>query len=901
MNEQFDHLKGSLADRYTIEHELGQGGMATVYLAHDVKHDRKVAVKVLRPELVSVLGAERFLNEIKITANLNHPHILPLLDSGTVEEQPSARTTDRPIVFLYYVMPFVEGESLREKLNREKQLAIEDSIDIAKAVASALDYAHRRSVVHRDIKPENILLHDGQPVVTDFGIALAVTAAGEGRLTETGLALGTPQYMSPEQAAGDRELDGRSDIYSLACVLYEMLAGDPPHTGSTMQAVIAKVVSDRPRDISELRDTVPAHISAALGKALAKLPADRFKTANDFGEALVTPGPVPFTGGGSAPWSVTQKRHRGWWNTERLVWASALAISLAAVSWAFAKSTARVVTAKVVRSTIQLPMSAPISFIGSQMQGTGRRSLAVSPDGVSVVYVGGSEDSEQLYLRLLAEDSAEPIPGTEGATSPFFSWDGQSVGFFVGSELRLVSLRGGQPITLTRDAPVTLGAAWGRDDWIVFTGPAGYELWRISVRGGEQAELVTRFAAGGPSAFKWPSFLPNGRRVLTCGIVEDVWVSDTESGTSVRIAGLMASDARYVSSGHLLFTQGSELLAVPFDLEDLEIVGSPVAILSGLRTEALGAAQFDVSRTGTLVYAPGRSAAEGRLVKVGRDASVDSLPFETQRFGPMRYSPDGTRLAITVSNPSRAVWIYDLVRNAPLRLTPPRSQNGAPVWSPDGRYVAFWSDREGPRVVFIQPVDGPGEARRISGPWEESIPESWSGNGYLALDVFNDDTGWDVEAIAFGTDTSIVDVAASTSLEWGGAFSPDGRWIAYTTDEPGDYHVFVQSFPEASQRMQVSVTPGSEEPSWSPDGRVIYYRNGEQWMAVDVSTEPTLSVGTPRRVFEGDYINLNYRSYDVAPDGSGFVLVAGPAEESQSRLQLVQGWFGELEELVPRR
>jgi serine/threonine protein kinase len=276
MTDPTDHITSALAERYRIERELGAGGMATVYLAHDVKHDRKVAIKVLRPELAAVLGAERFLNEIKVTANLQHPHILPLHDSGEADS------------FLYYVMPYVAGESLREKLNREKQLSIEEAVEITTAVASALDYAHRHNVIHRDIKPENILLLDGQPVVADFGIALAVSAAGGARLTETGLSLGTPQYMSPEQATGDRELDGRSDVYSLACVLYETLSGEPPHTGPTVQAVIAKVVTDRPRVITELRETVPPHIAATLHKALEKLPADRFGSCAEFADTIRT-------------------------------------------------------------------------------------------------------------------------------------------------------------------------------------------------------------------------------------------------------------------------------------------------------------------------------------------------------------------------------------------------------------------------------------------------------------------------------------------------------------------------------------------------------------------------------------------------------------------------------------
>ena len=281
MSDPFERLKTALADRYAIQEEVGAGGMATVYRAEDLKHDRRVAVKVLRPELAAVVGAERFLNEIKVTANLQHPHILALHDSGEAGG------------FVYYVMPFVDGESLRDRLNREKQLSIDESIEITRAVASALDYAHRHDVLHRDIKPENILLHDGQPVVADFGIALAVSAAGAGtRLTETGMSLGTPHYMSPEQAMGDRELDARSDVYSLGCVAYEMLAGEPPHTGPTAQAIIAKVMTEEPRRLTLQRRTVPPHVDAAVLRAIEKLPADRFPAASQFAEALISPGAV---------------------------------------------------------------------------------------------------------------------------------------------------------------------------------------------------------------------------------------------------------------------------------------------------------------------------------------------------------------------------------------------------------------------------------------------------------------------------------------------------------------------------------------------------------------------------------------------------------------------------------
>ena len=280
-----DRLRTALAGTYTIERELGRGGMATVYLARDLKHDREVALKVLRPELAAVLGTERFLQEIRISARLDHPHILTLIDSGAADG------------FLHYVLPFVRGESLRDKLNRERQLGIEEALAITKQVASALHYAHQQGVVHRDIKPENILIQEGEAMLADFGIALAVREAGGSRLTESGLSLGTPQYMSPEQATGGRELDARSDVYSLAAVVYEMLAGEPPHTGPTVQTVIAKLLTERPTRIRTVRDTVPEGIDTAVAKALAKVPADRFGSAAEFAAALAVPGSRQTAGG----------------------------------------------------------------------------------------------------------------------------------------------------------------------------------------------------------------------------------------------------------------------------------------------------------------------------------------------------------------------------------------------------------------------------------------------------------------------------------------------------------------------------------------------------------------------------------------------------------------------------
>ncbi len=440
MPENTQQLKTALADRYAIERELGQGGMATVYLAHDVKHERKVALKVLRPELAAVIGAERFLAEIKVTANLQHPHILPLHDSGEAD------------TFLYYVMPYVEGETLREKMEREKQLGIEDAIEITRSVAGALDYAHRQDVIHRDIKPENILIHDGQPMVADFGIALAVSHAGGARLTETGLSIGTPHYMSPEQAMGDRELDARSDVYSLGAMLYEMLVGDPPYTGSTAQAIVAKVITEKAPPVTTHRDTVPPHVAASISKALAKLPADRFATAASFAEALVRPGLADTKAhevAEEAPSAIGRLL-----GDKRIATLAALlvgAVVLGALGWL--RSEAR----PVRRFAVALP--------GEQaLQARFGTRLAISPDGTRFVYVGpGSDAGTQLWLREQDNLSATSIPGSENAFHPAFSPDGQQVAFLTSNpwQVRVVSLGGEPPVTLADSGIQPGGGTWG--------------------------------------------------------------------------------------------------------------------------------------------------------------------------------------------------------------------------------------------------------------------------------------------------------------------------------------------------------------------------------------------------------------------------------------------------------
>ncbi|MDH3571686.1 MAG: protein kinase, partial [Gemmatimonadota bacterium] len=482
-------LSAALEGRYVIERELGQGGMATVYLAHDVKHDRKVALKVLRPELAAVIGAERFLQEIKVTANLQHSHILPLYDSGAAEG------------FLYYVMPYVEGETLRTKLDKEKQLGVDDAIAIARGIAGALEHAHKQGVIHRDIKPENILLRDSDPLIADFGIALALAHAGGNRLTETGLSIGTPHYMSPEQAMGDRETDARSDVYSLGAVLYEMLVGDPPYTGSTAQAIVAKVITEKAPPVTALRDTVPEHVSAAIAKALAKLPADRFASAASFAEALARPGMVDTPMHRTAPLAVTRSaRHRV--GRAAAVAAFAALGAVALWGWLTARTASR---QPVTRQYISLGDSVRLSMLFP--------ALALSPDGNTLVFKDNAVNG-LLWVKQRGQLRPTAIPGTERANIPVFSPDGEWVAFVADGRLRKVRASGGAAVTLADTvAGVFGGATWLDDGTLVYVVPALNELRRVSASGGESTVALrdTSLVGGGMG---YPVALPGARGVL---------------------------------------------------------------------------------------------------------------------------------------------------------------------------------------------------------------------------------------------------------------------------------------------------------------------------------------------------------------------------------------------------
>ncbi|HEY6224436.1 MAG TPA: protein kinase [Gemmatimonadales bacterium] len=876
-------LTSALAGRYTIERELGAGGMATVYLAHDVRHDRKVALKLLRPELAAILGGERFLKEIRLTANLQHPHILGLHDSGEADG------------LVYYVMPYVEGESLRERLTREHQLPIEETVRIATEVAGALDYAHRHGVIHRDIKPENILLHDGSALVADFGIALAASRSDSGtRLTETGMSLGTPHYMSPEQAMGEREITAKSDVYALGCVVYEMLSGEPPFTGPTAQAIVARVMTEQPRSLTLQRHSVPPHVEAAVNQALEKLPADRFATAAHFAEALAHP---ELTAARTVP-TVVQTRMSDPWR-RRFGVALGIGVVLAVLAaWGWLRTSRAVTTRQYVTlgDSIRLSTQFP--------------SMALSPDGSLFVFKEDRQNG-RLWIKRRGDLTMTPLTGTERAQYPFFSPDGQWIGFTADSRLKKVPINGGTTVTVADSVSAGFGGAtWLDDGSIVYVPTNLLELRQVSADGGPTklvlASKDVSIIGGGTGN---PVGLPGSHAVLfqlcasSC-VTMSVHVLDLRTGKEKTLVD-EAAEAWYLPDGRLFYVRRDGVgFVAPFDLDKLEITRTAVPVLDGVAVSAsFGFAQLAWSRSGTLVYerTTGAGATENVIVRVGRDGSV--VPVDTAwvgEFNSIALSPDGRRLAVSSGlGTAVSVWIKQLDRGPFTRLSftgPDRR----PFWSPDGRTVAFIRDSGGSSAVYARPADGSGEDQllvRIDRLVQEG---AWSAdNRWILVRTDNAQAGaGDILAVP-RRGGAPVPVAATAFTELNPALSPDSRWLAYTSDESGINEVYVRPFPNATAgRWQVS-NGGGTEPRWSHDGHTLFYLDGAAHLdAVSVQSAPTFAIGQRTALFDASNFVLAgfHQSYDLTPDGRAFLFVSPRRAGATGAPQLVwiDNWLADL-------
>ena len=874
-----DRLKAVLADRYTVERKIGSGGMADVYLTHDIRHNRKVAVKVMHRDLAEFVGVERFLLEIETTAKLQHPHILPLFDSGAAEGT------------VFFVMPYVEGQSLRVRLKRERQLPLDDALRITREIASALGYAHRRGVIHRDIKPDNVLFQDGSALLTDFGIALPrKDDEGGARLTGSGMSLGTPRYMSPEQVAG-QEIDTRSDIHGLGVLAYEMLAGQPPFTGATATAVLGKVMTESPRPPVEHRRSVPAHVNDAIVKALEKLPADRWQTAEEFAEALTTP--------------LLTQRTGSRWTRVVLPWMLAAALALV-LGWTSLRNSR---TAPIADGPVRFGVEFETGVVPSFTP-----IVRISADGRQLFVSAMVDRREEVVRRTLDRLGMEVVKGAgqgeqgTGNSRPFVSPDGRWVAYARQKKLWKVPVEGGTAIEL---APAEwAGGSWDRNGKIVYTQAYNTGLWIVSEGGGDARMLTKPDGAKGELGHWWPQILPDGDHVLftayrtplDTATIEVLTISSGERRV-ILTGGVYGF---YVPTGHLLFAVGESIRAVPFELDTLRVNGVPRTVVDDVAMNLTdGAAAFDVSETGTLAYLPVDSyVAETNVVLVDRAGKESSALPKADRYTNPRLSPDGSRLSVDIrsANSPGDIWVFEVGRSGGTRLTADEGRDFGAEWTPDGKELIFSSERP-----FFDLYRRAADATRPEEPLLAGTYDHYTGSvspdGKLFTFVLAVPGGelWTVNLQ--GPPKAARYFANGFNLGHP-AISPNGRWMAYDSDESGQgVDVFIQSFPDPNQkRLKVSPAHGSE-PMWTRGGRELVYREGDNVIAVDIDPATGVS-GPPRVLFSGPYPSnqgwTRPRSYDVTPDGERFLLTKLPGEQPRPRIVVVLNWFDELRTKVPR-
>jgi len=888
---------GTRLGPYEIQSPVGAGGMGEVYKAQDTRLERTVAVKVLTAHLSSSPEVrQRFEREAKTISKLSHPHICALYDVGESDGTE------------YLVMEYLEGETLTQRLARGP-LPAEQVLRYGVEMAEALDQAHRQGIVHRDLKPGNVMVSKSGIKLLDFGLAKMVapvtpvsgvtalpTVAGGQDLTQGGTILGTFQYMAPEQLEG-KEADARTDIFALGAVLYEMATGRKAFAGKSQASLIGSILKDEPAAISTIQPMAPPALDRVVRICLSKDPEDRWQSAHDIAAELkwIAEGSQA---GVAAPAAVSTRRR----SRERLAWAGFALAALAAVGFAVAFVRRAPTPPRALRFEI-----VPSESAAYQSPGLNVSMLpALSPDGRLLAF-DAEDDHGKVFLWIRPMDAlgARPVPGTEGAEYPFWSPDSRSVGFFSEGKLKRVDASGG-PVQVLCDAPVGRGGAWSQEGVILFAPSAGSSIHRVAASGGAPEQVLALDSAHGEDSQRWPHFLPDGRHFLYFSYQGANPESRDQNG-GVRVGSMdsketrqvvpHASNALYIEPGRLLFHRGGNILAQPFDARSGKTLGEAVPIAEGVAyDDAKKLAYFSASPAGVLAYA--RAATfPSRLLWFDRQGRQIGSVGEPGDYWNPRLSSDGRKLALsTYAGPKATLWIYDLARGSRTQFgSESSSDDDTPVWSTDGSRLAFSSMRGGPPRLFLRPLGGAGSEESLLKTTNAEIPLDWSRDGrFLAYGVPGETTDWDIWVLRFEGDRKPLPFQQTKAREGLAVFSPDGKWIAYTSTESGKSDVYAAPFPGPGQRIAIS-TAGGKNPKWRGDGKELFYiADDGKMMSVPIQPGTTLEPGLPVPLFETRARNQPGSRYDVTADGQKFLVVTRVLEREVPPIAVVVNWMAGL-------
>jgi eukaryotic-like serine/threonine-protein kinase len=902
---------GTKLGPYEIVAPLGAGGMGEVYRARDTRLDRTVAIKVLPQHLAETPEArQRFEREARAVSTLNHPHICTLHDVGSQDGTE------------FLVMEYLEGETLAARLEKGP-LPFEHVLNLGMEIADALDKAHRQGIVHRDLKPGNIMLIKSGTKLLDFGLAKAVVPLATGMtltaavtrttpVTQQGTIVGTFQYMSPEQVEG-KEVDARSDIFSFGAVLYEMLTGRRAFPGKSQLSVASAVLEKDPEPISTLQPLTPPALERAVKRCLAKEPDDRWQTARDFLLELKWIAEAGSQAGVPSPVASHRKLR------ERLAWVAAVVFSLATIAFAIA------FVERAPQPSQSMRLSAEIGVDANLYTAEHGSAAVLSPDGTRLALLAtGGDQKRRLYIRPLDQLQATPLSGTENAQEPFFSPDGQWLGFFADNKMKKVSIQGGAPVTLCEVANGR-GGSWSDDGTIVFAPDIRGGLMKVSSTGGTPQMLTTVDRQSNEVTERWPQVLPGGETVLFTsnthgGNYEDadivVYSIPSQQRKVVQHGGFYG---RYVSTRHVVYMHEGTLFAVPFDLKRLEVTGQPAPVLDGIvAISSDGAAHFTFSQTGIFAYVPGRGVAQKDSIywmdHLGKFTPLRETPGDYLRPA---FSPDGKRLALQINDGKRGdIWVYEWERDTLTRLTFGGDYNISPAWTPDGQRITYAAvERKGEYELYWKRADGAGDAVPLTHTKRPKYHISWRPDGKVLAFTQADNAGtrWNIltmtmegdeklgwkpgEPKPFLNNNNTFDIATP-------AFSPDGQWLAYDSTESGTDEVYVTPFPGPGGKWQVS-TGGGIFPKWSRNSKELFYRTPDDTIMVAdyTASGDTFRPGKPRLWSPGQFTELaGALNFDLHPDGQRFAVMKAAADGAAApvnKVTFIFNFFDELRRKVP--